>query len=174
MLKSFLKYPLLATAIGAGAAQAHCLTFGENEPVRSGYVDCLGTSAGYSAQVLFGFERTELADEARKVLDELAQKLMAIDPESVTVTAHADRIGDDDYNARLAARREHTIRAYLVDKGVPQARLRFASRGSSEPVTARLCDAIGPETKQNTRLIACLQPDRRVEIEILPGAQAAY
>ena len=177
MLKSFLKCPLLATALVAGAAQAQCLTFGEQVPVRNEYVDCLRTAdwqekpaaqprAGYSALVLFAFERAELADEGRKVLDDLAQKLLVLDARSIAITAHADRIGDPDYNARLAARRAHAIRAYLVDKGVSEELFRFESKGSSEPVTARLCDAMGPEHKQNAKLIACLQPDRRAEIAI--------
>ncbi len=168
MSKNCLQYSLLSVALVAGAAQAQCLTFGgDKHQVRTAYVDCLRTTYDrHPALVLFGFERAELADEARKALDALAQELLAIDARSVIVTAHADRIGDPDYNARLAARRAYMILANLAGKGVPEARLRFESKGSSEPVTAGLCDAMGPENKQNANLIACLQPDRRVEIEI--------
>ncbi len=194
MLKSFLKYPLIATAIVAGAAQAQTtggmsgyLVSGDQHPVRSGYGDCWRTGswtqegaaqecdprpalqverATYAAEVLFGFEHAELGAEGRKVLDDLAQKLLAIDPETVAVTAHADRIGDAAYNERLSERRAETVRAYLVDKGVPEKLLRFESRGAREPVTLGRCDAMGPENKQNRKLITCLQPDRRVEIEI--------
>jgi outer membrane protein OmpA-like peptidoglycan-associated protein len=165
MLNRFPKYPLLAAALVAGSAQAQCLTFGEQEPVRSTYVDCLRTS-DWREKIHFGFARTDLADEERKVLDDLTQRLLAMDPESVTVTAHADRIGERDYNARLAARRAHTIRAYLADKGVSEDLVRLESKGSTEPTTARLCEALGSETRQNAKLIACLQPDRRVDIEI--------
>lgn len=198
MLKSFLKYPLIATAIVAGAAQAQTtggmsgyLTSGDQRPVRSGHGDCWRTGswtqegaaeacdpqpalepapkverATYAAGVLFGFERAELGEEGRKMLDDLAQRLLAIDPETVAVTAHADRIGDAAYNERLSARRAETVRAYLVDKGVPEKLLRFESKGAREPVTLGRCDAMGPENKQNMKLITCLQPDRRVEIEV--------
>jgi len=118
----------------------------------------------YSAQVLFEFERAELGAEGRKLLDDLAQQLLAIDAENVTATAHADRIGRAEYNERLSARRAEAIRVYLVEKGVPEKLLHFESKGAREPASA--CEAMGPETKHNAKLVACLQPDRRVEIEV--------
>ena len=198
MLNGFLKYTLIATVLGAGAAQAEStgsmsgyLTTGAQQPVRSGYAECWRTGSwsqeqaseecdprpavqpapqvkriSYSAEVLFGFERAELGDEGRKVLDNVAQDLLAIDAETVAVTAHADRIGTAAYNEQLSARRAEAIRAYLVDKGVPEKLVRFEAKGAREPVTAGRCDAMGPENKQNAKLVACLQPDRRVEIEI--------
>jgi OOP family OmpA-OmpF porin len=39
--------------------------------------------------------------------------------------------------------------------------------GETEPVTGERCDGLGPEHKENIKLIACLQPDRRVELEVL-------
>jgi OOP family OmpA-OmpF porin len=120
--------------------------------------------ASYSAEVLFEFERAELGAEGRKLLDDLAHKLVAIDPEKVTATAHADRIGRAEYNERLSARRAEAIRVYLVEKGVPEKLLHFESKGAREPVSA--CETMGPETKHNAKLVACLQPDRRVEIEV--------
>ena len=102
------------------------------------------------------------------VLGTTANKLLALDPEKVTATAHADRIGGAEYNERLSARRAEAIRAYLVEKGVPEKRLHIESKGAREPLTA--CEAMGPETKRNLKLVACLQPDRRVEIEI-PGRE---
>jgi hypothetical protein len=33
-------------------------------------------------------------------------------------------------------------------------------------VTNGRCEGMGAENKQNTKLVACLQPDRRAEIEV--------
>jgi OmpA-OmpF porin, OOP family len=122
--------------------------------------------ATWSTEVLFEFERAELAPEGRKLLDDLAQKLLAMDLESVAATAHADRIGGAAYNERLSARRAETIRSYLADKGLPEKLLHVESKGEREPVTGERCNEMGPENKQNAKLVACLQPDRRVEIEV--------
>ena len=120
----------------------------------------------FSTEVLFDFDGTELRADGRKVLDDLAQKLLATELESVAATAHADRMGDDAYNERLALRRADAIRTYLVGKGIPEKLMRVDSKGEREPVTAGRCDALGEESRRNSNLIACLQPDRRVEIEV--------
>lgn len=164
------------------------VTAGAPEPVRSAYGECWRTSswteerasqecdpqpapqapqrASYATEVLFDFQRAELDADGRKLLDDLAQKLLAIDAEKVTATAHADRIGGAEYNERLSARRAEAIRVYLVEKGVPERLLSFEAKGARDPVTAGRCEAMGPETKQNAKLVACLRPDRRVVIEV--------
>ena len=43
-------------------------------------------------------------------------------------------------------------------------------RGETDPVTGDQCKNMGPERKSNTKLVSCLQPDRRVEIEVYPVA----
>ena len=122
--------------------------------------------ASYATEVLFDFQRAELDADGRKLLDDLAQKLLAIDAEKVTATAYADRIGGAEYNERLSARRAEAIRVYLVEKGVSEKLLSFEAKGAREPVTAGRCEAMGPETKHNAKLVACLRPDRRVVIEV--------
>ena len=120
----------------------------------------------YRAQVSFGFESAELGSDGRKLLDELASQLLAADLEKLTATAHADRIGTVAYNEDLAERRAEAIRDYLLEKGVAEELLHIQSRGAHQPVTNGRCEGMGPETKQNAKLIACLQPDRRAEIEV--------
>ena len=122
--------------------------------------------ATYRAQVQFGFESAELGGEGRKLLDELARQLIAADLEKLTATAHADRIGTVSYNEDLAERRAEAIRDYLLEKGVPEEVVQIQSRGARQPVTNGRCEGLGPEIKQNAKLIACLQPDRRAEIEV--------
>ena len=122
--------------------------------------------ATYRAELLFDFERAELGSEGRKLLDEFARKLLAAEFERLTATAHADRIGSAAYNEDLAERRAEAIRDYLVDKGVPEDRVQIGSKGAREPVTAGRCEGMGAENKQNAKLIACLRPDRRAELEV--------
>src|ERR1044071_5458529 len=124
----------------------------------------------YRAQVRFEFESAELGSDGRKLLDELARQLLAADLEKLTATAHADRIGTIAYNEDLAERRAEAIRDYLLEKGVPEEVVHVQSKGARQSVTNGRCDGLGPENKQNTKLIACLQPDRRAEIEVMRRA----
>ena len=120
----------------------------------------------YRAQVRFEFESAELGSDGRKLLDELARQLLAADLEKLTATAHADRIGTVAYNEDLAERRAEAIRDYLLEKGVPEEVMHIQSKGAHQPVTNGRCEGMGAENKQNAKLIACLQPDRRAEIEV--------
>ena len=173
MLQRYLKYPLLAVAIMAGAAQAQHsahVTFGDRNPVVNAFGDAWRTAQwdtkSNAVEIMFGFDRAELDPQSRKRLDALALDLLAADSAVIEVTAHADRIGDPDYNQRLSARRGEAVRSYLVKKGVPEALLRVESRGASDPRTGHECDALGSADGRNTRLVACLEQDRRVEITV--------
>jgi outer membrane protein OmpA-like peptidoglycan-associated protein len=83
------------------------------------------------------------------------------DPEArvVLVTGHTDRLGSDAYNQDLSLRRANAVRDYLVFKGVPRDRIETLGMGEKQPVVQ--CDQ-----KDRKALIACLAPNRRVEVEV--------
>ena len=85
----------------------------------------------------------------------------------VALTGHADRIGSEEYNQELSEQRAQAVADYLQSKGVDSSRLQVAGKGESEPVTGDQCRRMGEEDNKNQKLIACLQPDRRVDAELL-------
>ena len=76
---------------------------------------------------------------------------------------HADRIGSERYNQRLSEQRVASVNDYMVSKGVEPNRIYTEGKGETQPVT-KAEDCAGPKS---TKLIACLQPDRRVDIEVI-------
>jgi OOP family OmpA-OmpF porin len=85
----------------------------------------------------------------------------------VVLTGHADRIGSEDYNQKLSEDRAQAVADYLTGKGVDRSHLEVEGKGKSEPITGEQCRNMGPENNKNQKLIACLQPDRRVDAELL-------
>jgi OOP family OmpA-OmpF porin len=82
----------------------------------------------------------------------------------VQVTGHTDRLGTAKYNTALSSRRAAAVSDYLVQSGgVPARKIAVHGAGEANPVT-QAADCRG--TAQTTALIACLAPDRRVEVEI--------
>ncbi len=116
----------------------------------------------FDADALFDFDRTELRDAGRLALDGFASRLKDISQTTISVVGHTDRLGTERYNQALSEQRASTVRAYLASRGVEAATMRAVGRGESEPVTGTE-DCRGGKT---ARLIACLQPDRRVEVEV--------
>jgi OOP family OmpA-OmpF porin len=118
--------------------------------------------------VLFGFDRAELRDEGRQKLDEIADGLKDAQVNEIVAIGHTDRIGSESYNAKLSERRAGAVKEYLVRKGVSQERIMVEGQGKQNPVTGGDCSKVkGP------KLIECLQPDRRVEIEVFGTREVA-
>ena len=115
------------------------------------------------ADTLFDFNKATLRPAGRDTLDNFVSKLRDINPETIMAIGHADRIGTDRYNQRLSEHRVATVKAYMVSKGVAADRIYAEGKGETQPVT-KAEDCAGPKS---AKVIACLQPDRRVDIEVI-------
>ena len=125
-----------------------------------------------STDVLFGFNKAELTPAGQQKLDDLAKQAQGANVERVALTGHADRIGSEEYNQELSEQRAQAVADYLKSKGVDSSRLQVEGRGKSEPITGNECSKLGAENNKNQKLIACLQPDRRVDAELLGSRES--
>jgi OOP family OmpA-OmpF porin len=115
------------------------------------------------ADTLFDFDKAVLRSTGRAALDDFAGKIKGIDPETIMAVGHTDRIGSNAYNQRLSEQRAEAVKTYLVSKGIEPNRMHTEGKGMTQPVTrAGECDGAA-----SAKLIACLQPDRRVEVEVV-------
>ena len=107
-----------------------------------------------AADVLFDFDKSVLKPEGKSKLDDLANKVKAINLEVVIAIGHTDSIGSDAYNQKLSVRRAESVKAYLVSKGVEPNRIYTEGKGEKQPVASN-------KTKDGR------QKNRRVEIEVI-------
>ncbi|MDI6747794.1 MAG: OmpA family protein [Rhodocyclaceae bacterium] len=117
-----------------------------------------------AADALFDFDKAVLRAEGKSKLDKLADDIKGIKLEVIIAVGHADRIGSDAYNQKLSERRAAAVKDYLVGKGVEANRVYAEGKGEKQPVTGDKC---GKSVVKSKQLIECLQPDRRVEIEVI-------
>ncbi|MEP6885430.1 MAG: OmpA family protein, partial [Gammaproteobacteria bacterium] len=118
----------------------------------------------FSADSLFSFDKATVRPEGKAALDRFATELVGTKYGTITVEGYTDRLGTDAYNQRLSEQRAESVKAYLVQsKGIEAAKISAVGRGESSPVT-KPGECRGE--KRTPALIACLQPDRRVEIEV--------
>lgn len=114
--------------------------------------------------VYFDFNRSTINSTEKKELDEVSQILAASkEVESVDIVGFADPIGNAAYNKRLSTKRADTVKAYLAKKGLKTRNIRV--EGLGESATAK-CGTPEAGKKASKELIACLAPDRRVEIQL--------
>ena len=119
----------------------------------------------FSTDVLFDFNRADIKPEGQKKLDELQGRMKGVSVEVVIAIGHADRLGGDAYNQKLSVRRADAVKKYLTSKGTEQNRVYTEGKGEKQPVSGDKCKAMG--NNRSPKLIECLQPDRRVEIEVI-------
>ena len=118
-----------------------------------------------SADALFGFDKSGLADllpEGRRQLEAIASQIVSRKQQidKVTIVGFADRLGSERHNQAPSLSRANAVRDFLVSRGIEPGLVRVSGAGADRPVVQ--C----PGERATPELLTCLQPNRRVEIEV--------
>ncbi len=117
----------------------------------------------FSSDVLFAFGKASLKGSAAQALDKATAEINGYGSVTgVQVNGYTDYIGTAKSNVRLSQRRAETVANYLLSKGIKRDVLSAAGYGETNPVTGDTCKKV----KGRKAKIACLAPDRRVEIQV--------
>ena len=112
------------------------------------------TKVTYAADTFFDFDKSVLKNDGKAKLDDLVQKVKAINLEVIIAVGHTDSIGTDAYNQKLSVRRAEAVKAYLISKGIDKNRIYTEGKGESQPVADN-------RTKEGRA------KNRRVEVEVV-------
>lgn len=80
--------------------------------------------------------------------------------ESITITGHTDKFNTVAFNQALSERRAGTVRDWLVKQGFDAGIIHVVGAGKLQPLVT------GCGNTRTRKTIACLQPNRRVEVII--------
>jgi OOP family OmpA-OmpF porin len=117
-----------------------------------------------STDSLFGFDKAVLNPNGMVALDGFAKDTAGATFDAIQVEGNADRLGSAAYNDRLSLRRAEAVKAYLASTPeLRNATINASGNGESKPLT-KPGDCMG--TKATKALRDCLQPDRRVDVEM--------
>jgi len=84
--------------------------------------------------VHFDYDKYDILDADRGVLQRQADWLKKYPSVRVTVEGHCDERGTREYNLALGARRANAVKEYLVSLGVSAGRLETISYGKERPI----------------------------------------
>jgi OOP family OmpA-OmpF porin len=106
----------------------------------------------------FDFDKADLKEQYLPHIRRIADVLKAHPDLNVVLDGHTDNVGSEEYNLKLGERRALAVRDALVEFGVEEERLKYASYGKTMPIADN-------ETEDGRAL------NRRVEINVWqPGA----
>ncbi|HEY4133230.1 MAG TPA: peptidoglycan-associated lipoprotein Pal, partial [Gemmatimonadaceae bacterium] len=126
------------------------------EPNRDSINAVNSARAALLAKLYFDFDRSELRDDQRAVLDAKLPVLRANPNIAIRVEGNADERGSDEYNLALGTRRAQIARKYLIDHGIDASRIEITSNGEERPVC-----------QEHTE--SCWSQNRRDEFVIVAG-----
>jgi OmpA-OmpF porin, OOP family len=116
-----------------------------------------------AADTLFDFNKATLRPAGVESLSKLVNDLQGLKLEVIIAVGHADRLGSDMYNQKLSEKRAAAVKTFLVGKGIEANRVYTEGKGETQPKT-KADECKGGKSK---KVIDCLQPDRRVDIEVI-------
>jgi len=106
-----------------------------------------------SYEVVFKSGSAVLLPQGKKVLDTVVLYLNKNTGVDITVDGHTDNSGNDKINNKLSLKRANAAKAYIVSKGIADARMTTAGFGSKQPI-------------ESNKTAAGRKKNRRIEIKI--------
>jgi len=88
---------------------------------------------GLIKPVFFDYDKSDLKDESKAVLEENAKWFRKYQDAQIIVEGHCDERGTEEYNLALGDRRAQSTRDYLIELGVAASRLEAVSYGEERP-----------------------------------------
>jgi OOP family OmpA-OmpF porin len=118
--------------------------------------------------VYYEHDKYRLTPEAETAIDTSLLPLIDLFPNAIIeIGSHTDSTGSDEYNLRLSQRRSESVVRYLVDKGIPDAKLQARGYGESIPIAPNS----NPDGSDNP---AGRQLNRRTELKIIGEINLFY
>ena len=107
----------------------------EGKAIETKYADQI-TEAVSSKSYHIEFETgsANIRPESYKTLDEIFESAVVAEGLKIGVNGHTDNNGSDAINMPLSERRAAAVKAYLVNKGLQDARIESKGFGSSRPI----------------------------------------
>lgn len=124
--------------------------------------------------IYFAFDKSNVLDFYKLKMDSVVSILNLNPGYNVEVQGHTDSKGSDEYNQKLSERRANEAKAYIVSKGINEARVIAKGYGETMPLAPNEIDGQdNPEGRnKNRRVEFKIVPDKPAdapEIKVVPG-----
>jgi outer membrane protein OmpA-like peptidoglycan-associated protein len=103
-----------------------------------------------SYTILFDFDKSNVRNNEKATLDQIAREISKYNPNQVTVTGYTDSHGKADYNQTLSREREQAVSKALLKRGIKNQTLDREARGEYDQAVQT---ADGVKNQENRRVV---------------------
>lgn len=93
-----------------------------------------GIRVTFDSGILFGFNKTNLSESAKKSLSQFASSLRNNPETDVTILGYTDNVGTRAANEKVSTQRAANVKTYLNQSGVSSTRMQSKGMGWENPV----------------------------------------
>jgi outer membrane protein OmpA-like peptidoglycan-associated protein len=105
-----------------------------------------------NVKIYFDYDKAALRQDAMPILAEAVKALNKNPQADILITGNCDTRGTEAYNEKLGKKRADAVKTYMLDNGVPEARVRIISRGKLDAV-AHVKDLVGMQKERNAQFM---------------------
>ena len=105
-----------------------------------------------NVKVYFDFDKSNIREDAVIVLDQGVAILNKNPETDILITGNCDIRGSEKYNEKLGLRRGESVKKFMVDKGIPESRIKIVSRGKLDAI-APVKDLLGMAKDRNAQFM---------------------
>lgn len=87
----------------------------------------------FNSNILFGFDKSNLSNDAQQNLDKLVLVLSNYSDTDIELQGHTDSKGSANYNQNLSLNRAYAVSNYLTNKGISNSRINTKGFGETVP-----------------------------------------
>lgn len=127
-----------------------------------------GLIVKFESGILFDFNKSELKDNARVNIQNLAATMKNNPETNILVIGHTDNVGSDAYNNSLSERRAEAVKSFTTAQGISSGRLSIQGKGESEPIADNSTET---GRSQNRRVEIVIVANEKMKAEARAQAQ---
>ena len=105
-----------------------------------------------NVKIYFDFDKADIRNDAIPVLEEGVRLLNKNLETDILITGNCDIRGSEKYNEKLGLRRGESVKKFMVDKGIPEDRIKIVSRGKLDAI-AYVADLLGMAKDRNAQFM---------------------
>jgi len=105
-----------------------------------------------NVKIHFDFDKSDVSKDAAAILNDAVYILNKNPKTDILITGNCDIRGSEKYNEKLGLRRGEAVKKFMVDKGIPESRIRIVSRGKLDAI-AHVTDLVGMAKDRNAQFM---------------------